>query len=287
MFKSIQEVKDRFAEVGYVMTSTLAADVFCFTSVSIGVRGAILHGKPGVGKTFLGESMAKVLGAEYIYRLGHAWLTDQDILQGLDIPALAAGVKDKEEAVMAGTLVKAARASQRGPAVLVFDELDKVPEKVEGLFLEFLQTGQVTVDDHILAEGNLDQLIVIITSNSQRELMSPTERRLANVRMTFLPPRVEVPLIIEKSGAPNKLAELLVKLAWILRNEVEKPPCLEELMRAAAALMGLKDAPDFLLRPIMMFMIKENEDWNLLKKQAGFNIADVLAREVARADAPA
>ena len=64
----------------------------------------------------------------------------------------------------------------KNPSVILIDEIDKADEEVESFLLQALGEGQITVND--LGTFDLqNDLMVIMTSNSQRSLLDETKDR--------------------------------------------------------------------------------------------------------------
>ncbi len=176
-----------------------------------GVRALLLEGPPGSGKTALAEAYASASGARLVYALLHSWSDDQELFRGVDVVAAVAG--DAERVAQPGVLAVAAAASHDGNVVLVLDELDKAPERVESLLLDVLQTGRVPVrpGEHIAMR--LDRVTVLATSNGARPHTDALLRRVRRVRMRPLPIETLDRLVAERAGAPAHIARLASRVA--------------------------------------------------------------------------
>lgn len=231
-----------------------------------GMRGArtlIITGSPGTGKTSLAEHYASTHDAEYLYMLCHNWLSEEELFVGIDVGAVAVGVESQEDAYQPGVLLRAAKASQRGLTVVCIDELDKAPQKVETLLLDFLQSGRVHMPGDGYVQANLDNLRVVITSNGIRPLMAPTLRRGMRVELGFLPTNVELDLIREATGADMSVVRIVEKMVRIVRTNGETSPSLQEainLVHSCQVIGGHKDAK----RVIRGWLCKEEGDWSAL-----------------------
>jgi MoxR-like ATPase len=166
---------------GYVARRPEALALAALHDQPCGARVALIEGSPGVGKTWLAQCYAAAIGARYIYTLLHSWSDDQELFAGVDIVAAVAG--DSARVHRPGVIAIAAEASQHGHAVLCLDEIDKAPERVEGLLLDVLQTGRVPVRPGQHLQARLDHLTVILTSNGERPLGDALLRRCRRVRM--------------------------------------------------------------------------------------------------------
>jgi MoxR-like ATPase len=244
---------------------------------SNGIRAGLISGPPGVGKTSLGRALARVLRGEEIYFLCHHWVTEEDLFLRIDparVAALAGGLVEgrPEDAWRPGVLLRAAMASQRGPVVLVIDEIDKAPERVDALLLDFLQTGQVVGPFGEKWAAHPVNLTVILTDNGLRPLAEPLLRRVFRYRMGFLPPHVEADLIRKHTGAPVPLARTIVVLMNKIRAEGASSPSLQEGVALAAAMAVAGSAEDVALL-IRGFLIKTPEDEEALGGEEGIREA--------------
>lgn len=171
----------------------------------------LLLGPPGAGKTALAEAWASALDAELIFAPLHAWSGNEDLIAGVNVPAAVAGrATDVDQP---GHLTRAAVASQTRTAVLVLDELDKAPEAVEGLLLDFLQNFRVVPKPGTTIRANAQNLWVFATSNEARPHTDALLRRFRRVWMNPLPLARRVELAAARSGVPGGIVERLARLA--------------------------------------------------------------------------
>jgi MoxR-like ATPase len=92
------------------------------------------------------------------------------------------------------------------PSVILIDEIDKADEEVESFLLQALGEKQITIND--LGTFDLkNDLIVILTSNSQRQLLDETKDRCLYLYIDY--PSYERELEIVKSQIPNASPDLI------------------------------------------------------------------------------
>lgn len=231
-----------------------------------GAKVLILEGAPGTGKTFLGEAFAQVLGAEDIYYLCHHWTSEEEMFMGIDVGAVAAGVDDPKDAYRPGFLLRAVQASQKGPVVVIIDEIDKAPERMEALLLDFLQHGRVHGPRGEVWQGNLSQMYIFITTNGLRPLMEPTQRRGFRLKMQFLAPNVEADLLRKLTGAPTTAIRAAVRMATVIRKNGDTSPSIQELKHLLSDLPLCESAKDVEIL-IDGWLVKEDEDRQALKDE--------------------
>jgi len=232
-----------------------------------GIRVLIIEGPPGVGKTSLGHAFAEAQGAKVIYYLCHHWTTEEDLFLGIDVGRVAAGISHPSEAYRPGVFMRAVLQSQEGPCVLILDEVDKAPERMEALLLEFLQTGRVYGLDGDVFEANPSNLFVFITTNGLRPLMDATLRRGFRLHMTYLPPKVETELLDHATGAHPTIIQMVVRMANRLRYDQETSVSLQEIQGLLADLPVASNIED--VRTLVRgWLCRTDDDWKFVQSAA-------------------
>lgn len=232
---------------------------------SNGVRALLLEGAPGTGKTFLAESLAKWQGAEYLYLLSHNWLSDEELFIGVDVGAVAIGVERREDAYRPGLLLRAVEASKSGLVIVCIDEIDKAPQRAENLLLDFLQSARVHGPRGEMWQGDPANIIVVLTSNGQRQLNEATLRRCFRLKMEFLPENVERDLLRKWTGASSHVIRCVVDMANAIRKNGSSSPSIQEMKYLILDLKQAQSASDVEIL-LKSSLVKSDEDWEVLGK---------------------
>jgi ATP-dependent Lon protease len=190
----IEKVKDRILE--FLAVRKLKPDA----------RGSILclSGPPGVGKTSLGQSVARALGRRF-ERISVGGVRDESEIRGHRRTYIGA---------MPGTIVRALRDAESHNPVFMIDEIDKMGADYRGdlasAMLEVLDPEQnATFRDHYLdVQFDLSRVMFICTANDMDRVPGPLHDRMEVIALAGytaeeklqIAKRYLVPRQIERNG---------------------------------------------------------------------------------------
>jgi MoxR-like ATPase len=251
---SIDETVELLAGGDYVADRAMATAIFL--ALKLG-RPLFLEGEVGSGKTEVAKVLARQLGRKLV-RL--------QCYEGLDISsavyewnyarqmieirlAEAEGVADRdrlgedvfsEKFLIRRPLLEALEPDDRGPPVLLIDEIDRADEPFEAFLLEVLADFQVTIPE--IGTVKADHApIVVITSNRTREIHDALKRRCLYSWVSYPEASREREILKRKApDASQTLTAQIVAFAQELRKgDLFKAPGVAETIDWANALVAL------------------------------------------------
>jgi MoxR-like ATPase len=231
----------------------------------------LVEGPAGVGKTELAKAAASWLGlnlirmqcyegldeskALYEWKYGKQLLYTQILKDRLgsvlgEEPGMEAamrrlhGVSDlffSEEFLEPRPLLRALR--EPGGAVLLIDEVDKADQEFEAFLLELLSDYQVSIPEIGTIKADVAP-IVILTSNSMRDLGDALKRRCLHLHIGLPDARLEARIIAARvPDAAEDLRRQLVAFVQQLRAlDLKKLPSVSETIDWARVLVLLQSS---------------------------------------------
>ena len=258
VFRDVEELEEALARESYLADRGLAVAAYLALTLR---RPLLLEGEPGVGKTEIARTLARVLGARMIrlqcyegidagqalYEWDYArqLLYARTLQEGALDPGRRAAELYGPEFLVERPLLQAVR--EGAGAVLLVDELDRADEEFEAFLLEVLADSAVTIPEigTITAE---QPPVVVLTSNRTRELHDALKRRCLYHWIDYPSLEREVAIIrLRAPEASEALARSVAGLVARLREmDLAKRPGPAEAIdwtRALAALgVGRMDA---------------------------------------------
>jgi MoxR-like ATPase len=279
-FESVEKLEEALREERYLADHGLAVAIFLALRMR---RPLLLEGEPGVGKTEVARTLARILGAELIRLQCYEGIDASQALYEWDYSrqllyarTLQAGELDATERVdqlygseflLERPLLRAVRAGSS--AVLLVDELDRADDEFEAFLLEILADFAVTIPELGTVHAE-DPPAVIITSNRTRELHDALKRRCLYHWIDY--PDLEREVAIVRARAPEVNEELARQVARAVEriralDLVKRPGPAEAIdwSRAIAAI-GLGSLEAEVARLTLGWAIKNREDLEIVEE---------------------
>lgn len=161
---------------------------------------------------------------------------------------------------------------ENDPNVLLIDEIDKSDEEFEAFLLEALGERQITIPELGTFQASNEQQIVILTSNSSRDLSEPLRRRCLFLYIDFPTPERERRILASHTGM-NFDEPLIQSIAGIVHQirqyDLRKVPSIAETIDWAKALvlLGKQYIDEPTLKETITILLKYQEDINRIDSQ--------------------
>lgn len=272
---SIKDIDKSLLKANYVSNNEISTTLYL--SFLLG-KPMLIEGPPGVGKTELAKVIAKTFDRDFFRIQCYEGITFEQIvgewnyqkqLLHLEAAKNESNSEDKifhEEYFIKRPLLNAFLNEK--DSVLLIDEIDKADEEVESFLLQALGESEITIND--LGTFQLkNDLIVILTSNSQRSLLDETKDRCLFLYIPY--PTVEREIEIVKSKIPeadDETVSKIVKIVHEIRNlNLMKKPSVRgtvDWVKSVSSLKG-KDLNEK-LESSMGVAIKTESDKKRVKK---------------------
>ena len=266
-----QSVDDYIVDDDLMLTTNIA--------ISMG-KPLLVKGEPGTGKTALAEAIAKSLGKKLIIWSIKSTTKAQDGLYQYDVVRRLydselgnEGVEDVKRYIKLGKIGEAFTSDEQ--CVLLIDEIDKADMEFPNDLLWELDRMEFYIpetDETIKAKH---APIVVITSNAEKELPDAFLRRCAFHYIEFPDKKLMRDIVLAHyPDLEEELMDQVLDAFFFVRSydELKKKPSTSELLDWINAL-ALSGLPTDKLRqelPLAGFLVKKDEDLDLVKKNKGF-----------------
>jgi ATP-dependent Lon protease len=226
----LEKIKDRIVEHLAVskLKHDLSGPILCFV------------GPPGVGKTSLGQSIARTLGRKFV-RISVGGVRDEAEIRGHRRTYIGA---------MPGTIMRALRDADSKNPVFMIDEIDKMGADWRGdpssAMLEVLDPAQnSSFRDHYLdLPFDLSQVLFICTANQLEPIPPPLRDRMEIIGLAGytedeklgIAKRYLVPKQLEAHGLEKAQLTFTEKALRLVIREYTREAGVRELDRQIAAL---------------------------------------------------
>ena len=288
MFKSIDEVIERFAERQYIASRTIATVVYLATRMK---KPILVEGPAGVGKTELAKVLAGAVDQELIRlqcyegldeaKALYEWEYAKQLLytqilkdkisevvgsagslrEAVDKIANEDDVFFSDRFILPRPLLRAIRSEK--PCVLLIDEIDKSDTEFEAFLLEVLSDFQVSVPEIGTLKARHIPLVVL-TSNNAREMSDALKRRCLHLYIDFPERGQELEIVrLKVPGVSERLATDVVTVVHRLRKlDLKKAPSISETLdwTRALTLLNVKTLDEQLVSETLSIILKYEGD---------------------------
>lgn len=219
---NIKSIKKLLEENGYIPNNEIATTIYLSFLLK---KPILIEGPPGVGKTELSKAIAKSFNKEFFRVQCYEGITFEQIIgewnyqkQLLHLETTKEnGVDEKsvfsEEYFIRRPLLNA--FMNTASSIILIDEIDKADEEVESFLLQALGEGEITVNDLGTFPLNND-LIFILTSNSQRILLDETKDRCLYLYINY--PSFDREVAIVSNKVPNASEPLVKRIVSVIQR---------------------------------------------------------------------
>ncbi|WP_136808551.1 endopeptidase La [Desulfosediminicola flagellatus] len=231
----------------------------------------LLAGPPGVGKTSIGQSIAKSLGREF-YRFSLGGMRDEAEIKGHRRTYIGA---------MPGKFVQAIKTCKTSNPVIMLDEIDKIGASFRGdpasALLEVLDPEQNKdfLDHYLDVRFDLSKVLFICTANQLDTIPGPLLDRMEMIQLPgyILKEKVEI--------ASRHLIPKQIKNHGLTTKQIKIPrPVVTAIVDGwarEAGVRGLENCIKKIIRKAVTRIVKKPDEVVKIKKE---ELVDLLGKQV-------
>jgi MoxR-like ATPase len=308
MFQSVDQVIAGLGTQNYICNKNLATVVYLGISFQ---KPILVEGPAGVGKTELGKVLAGSLGMELIRlqcyegldeakalyeweyakqllytqilkeKIGEVLQGTQTLKQAVQRIANQDGVFFSERFLLPRPLLRAILSDK--PTVLLIDEVDKSDAEFEAFLLEVLSDFQISVPEIGTLKAKHIPLVVL-TSNSSREMSDALKRRCLHLHIDFPDAQRETEIVrLKVPGIDRKLADDVIGLIQRIRKlDLKKTPSISETLDwvKALTLLNVTHLDDQLVTETLSTLMKYEADIRKAQQELQSYLAERRATDL-------
>ncbi len=265
----INHINESLIENKYIPDEKIATIVFVALSLK---KPILIEGPPGTGKTELAKALSRSLKRDFFRIQCYEGITFEQIvgewnyqkqLLFLEMTRIEKQNTDifNEKFFIKRSLLSAFK--NRNSSVILIDELDKADEEVESFLLQALAEKEITVND--LGTFNLENdLMMVITSNSQRQLLNETKDRCLHLYIDYPSFKREMEIVnMHLPEAPQETVISIVELIQKIRRlKLIKKPSIRATVDLVKTLLAMdkEELDNDLFRKIQGVILKNEDD---------------------------
>lgn len=291
MFSSIEDTIKKLEGQRYITSREIATTVYLALKLE---KPVLVEGPAGVGKTELAKCIASALNLELIRMQCYEGLDEakalyeweyakqllytqilkdklseitgqEETLSGaIDRLTATEDVFFSEKFLIPRPILKSITKPEK--TVLLIDEIDKSDSEFEAFLLEVLSDFQVTIPE-IGTFVAIKKPIVILTSNSAREMSDALKRRCLHLYIDYPTLELEQKIVsLKVPEAGKKLSAQVVETVQKIRKlNLKKEPSISETLDWAKALvlLGYEDLNKAAAMETLNFILKYQKDIEL------------------------
>lgn len=287
----LEQMRQRVASTGYIADQALLTSLWLMSELD---RPLLLEGDAGVGKTEVGKVLAEVFQRrlirlqcyegldvntavyEWNYQRQLLALRRQEILHENE---LSEKQLFSETYLMKRPLLQS--ISEKQPAVLLIDEIDRADEEFEAYLLEVLSDFQISIPELGTIKASSIPLVVL-TSNGTRELSDALRRRCLYHYIDYPDYDKELRIVLARlpQAGANLAAQIVAFVQKLREQDLRKLPGIAETLEWTGALLrldmkSLGDSPEAVVATLGC-LLKTREDLDAMPPE-------VIHRLVAKA----